>query len=52
MVAVRRNIDMVNPDVGSLVDGNGITGAGQNLLDLKVSDNDVAGGLDNKTDTV
>jgi hypothetical protein len=41
MVNIAGEVDVINPDLGSLLDGNGITGFGQDLGDLQVAENDI-----------
>jgi hypothetical protein len=43
VIAVRREIDVVNPYFGSRLDTDGIASLGENLADLEVADDHVAG---------
>jgi hypothetical protein len=51
VVQVRRDVDVVDPDVLGGLDGDGVTIVGQDLGDLHVADNDVGLAVDGQTDT-
>jgi hypothetical protein len=43
VVAVRGEIDVVDPDLGGFLDTDGIASAGEDLADLEVTDDHVVG---------
>jgi hypothetical protein len=48
---VAREVDVVNPDIGDLVERDGIAVLGEDLLDLQVADDNVGHTADLQADT-
>lgn len=51
MIDIRRDINVVNPDIGSLVQGNSITVLSEHLGDGNVADDDVLDSLDGEANS-
>jgi hypothetical protein len=52
MVAVRGKVNVVNPDLGRLLDTDGITSTGEHLGDLEVTDDNVLDLNDTDANTI